>query len=552
MKVVLERGEGAWRRLRDPAFVRAWRDLESSTPWPSLFQGPDYCLAWYEAYSSRHEPLLVSAGGAELEGLLPLAVLDGRLCHPGDHQCEYQGWLARPAVAESFAAAAVSAALAEAGGGVWHWPALAPGAPTGWLASLGAGNATLDRRDCPLMDVTDVDFLAARAKGRLRSHRNHFERRGLRYERVGDPARARAVLDRLATWCDLRQGAAHDTMPFTSDPAKLDFHRRLLEAGERLWLSALWLEQELLAVHLGPFDGNELAMGVQAYDPREGRRSPGALLILEMAADVAAAGGTTLDLTPGGDPWKERWASHHRTVHRLDLHRSRLGATLAGTGRALEAGARRVLRTAGADPRALRAGLERRLARVTGSSPAPPPRPALAELDTIQLQALGSGPSAAFSHPYSRADEPDPGDFDRLLVRTAAECSGAGSAMLAAASRALAEDWTPWCVHDDHRLEALVWTPPIEGWVDLGDLDVVRCRRDTPDAGAVALPEDVLLLRSTSLGDQQVGPLRRLLGRVHEALAPTGPVWLLADSAVIDAIPELARPLAPAEEQRAG
>ena len=474
----VHRGDDAHRLLDDPAFLAEWRSLAAADPKHTWFQEPTFAGAWYAAYASRHEAFLVTGwqDGA-LAGLMPLALTGDGLVHAGAHQCEYQGWIAAPEIDATFGRLAVEAAM-KTWRGRWEWRNTAPGIPSDWIEDPGARGTLATAFESPLLDVADSEFIDARMKGRLRSYRNRLERRGMRYARFTDAASAREFLPRLERWCDLRQAAAHGSVPFALDSAKADFHARLLACPEEVWLSVLWLEELPVAAHLGPFAHGELAMGVQGYDPREGKLSPGTILMFEMAADISSAGGRLLDLTPGGDAWKERYASRHRTLHHVVLHGSRAAAIAEQARRRAVAGARAAVRTVAGEPDALR---QRVAAR--------PAEPAIA------------------THEISRTDLPAPydrgittTDIDRIqtllidhAVRRGPEAT---RDMLSLALRRMSQGWMPVATLEGETLRALLWLNPAGSEVDLTDPGDPRLRGD----GTGDVPDGTRLVIADSAG----------------------------------------------------
>jgi len=478
LRTRVHRGDEALRLLDDQEFVAEWRALAALDPKNTWFQEPTFAGAWYAAYAHRHEPLLVTGwqDGA-LAGLMPLARVGDGLAHAGAHQCEYQGWVAAPEADAAFGRLAVEAAM-QVCPGRWEWRNTAPGIPAHWIEEPGARGALATAVESPLLDVDDSEFIAARMKGRLRSYRNRLERRGMRYERFVDAGGARDFLPRLERWCDLRQAAAHGSVPFALDSAKTDFHARLLAHPEEVWLSVLWLGEMPVAAHLGPFAGGELAMGVQGYDPREGKLSVGTILMFEMAADIGAAGGAVLDLTPGGDAWKERYASRHRTLHHVVLFGSRSATLAEQARRRAVAGARAAVRTVAGEPAALR-----------------------------QRVAVRSAEPAVATHDLLRTDLPAPGDravtttdIDRvqsLLIDHAVRCGPETTRdMLSLALRRMSQGWIPVASADGDVLSALLWLAPDGFAVDLSDPGAPRLRGD----GKGNVPEGTCVVIADAAG----------------------------------------------------
>lgn len=513
----LETGERARCLLSDPGFLSEWQHLAALDAKNTWFQEPFFCGAWYAAYAAVADPLLVLTDGAEgLGGIMPLARLaDGQVVHAGAHQCEYQGWVATPAQQQEFALGAVRAVFDTVAPSRWTWKSVAPGAQLDWLEDTEQGSLAGPRRRTrvasPLLDVHNEAFLHERTRKRLKNYWNRLRRRGMRYERLVDRERAAAVLGRLAGWVDLRQGAGKDVLPFGQDPFKLDFHERLLERPDEVWMSVLWLEGQPLAAHLGPRIGNELALGIQGYDPAESRVSPGLILLLEMAADLAQSGGQFLDLTPGGDDFKDRFASDHRDVDGFVLYGSRARRLAVRTATDAKVHLRTALARVGTDPAKVRKALHG-ITNVTG--------PRSVALRRIELD-LGD---LEFDETVEAIAGPE--SLERLLVRRAASTGAAeGSALLSIAMGRWAAGWRPVATVDDAGdLDMLIWLQPAAG--------KPRVPAGIPGMNdGEAPPDGTLVIRGDAPGGR--APAGNAAARLRAAVETVGVsadrVWLIID-----------------------
>lgn len=323
----------ARRLLADEAFLGAWRGLAARDAKFTLLQEPEFALAWYRAYADTHAPLLVSAraGDGELLGLLPLAqeAGTGALVHAGAHQAEYHGWLATPEHDQEFLVQALLELRRTVGFGSWSWRWMPPGAASAWTDSpelRGAGiHAVSEERAAPIWDLRQRDKLdKILASSAIRSKVNRYKRRGAyRFERITEPARAAALLSVLSRQCDYRQEVLHAVRPFADDPRKAAFFRERLAYPAANHFSVLWCGDEPLALHCGVTGRGTCLLGLAAYSPAESRNSPGTLLLVELARALTAEGCHELDLTPGTDPYKLRFANGERRLCRPTLHTSR-------------------------------------------------------------------------------------------------------------------------------------------------------------------------------------------------------------------------------------
>jgi GNAT superfamily N-acetyltransferase len=109
----------------------------------------------------------------------------------------------------------------------------------------------------------------------------------------------------------------HDVLPFQLDPLKKPFHLALMRQRDLVHVTVMKVGTELVAAHFGIRGGREVVLWLFAHSPFRAAHSPGKLHLLLLGEQLAQQGITTFDLTPGGDPWKERFASRHDQVHTL-------------------------------------------------------------------------------------------------------------------------------------------------------------------------------------------------------------------------------------------
>ena len=86
-----------------------------------------------------------------------------------------------------------------------------------------------------------------------------------------------------------------------------------------LFRSVLKVGDLVVAAHLGLSDGKVCVLGTPAHSPFHAVHSPGKLQLLMLGVELAAEGFEALDLTPGDDAYKERFATNHDQVHVLTV-----------------------------------------------------------------------------------------------------------------------------------------------------------------------------------------------------------------------------------------
>lgn len=327
MTVSAARGTEADDLLRDDRFRAEWRHLAEDCPWATAFQGPDFGYAWYLSYRKRYEPLLVMerTGDGTLAGLLPLAIgcADPReLVLAGAWQAEYHAWISAPGIGDRFPAHAMQWLRGAFPSSVLTFRYLPPGTPLGWLADRALAPAhELTAFPRPLLRIGPRPEAENFLKNKTtRNQLNRLTKLGpVAFQRLTGAEQLDVILDQLIRFYDFRQAAVHGVEPFRTDPAKRPFHLRMMATPGLLHATVLTVGDRMIAAHLGIASTREVHLGILGHDPFLAKCSPGKFLIHFLAGQMQAEGYEQMDLTPGGDPYKDRFADHHDEVMVLTL-----------------------------------------------------------------------------------------------------------------------------------------------------------------------------------------------------------------------------------------
>lgn len=354
-------GADAESLLGDQAFQQQWRSLYSSCPWATVFQGADFVTIWYQVYRESFKPLLITETLADgsLVGLLTLATTPDsqQLMFAGAKQAEYHTWLATSDRGDTFIAAAMDLLRANFAGRTLTFEYLPPLTPKRWLAQNQpwANQSRLVMWPRPLMKLGDGENLRrSLKKSANKSRLNRLKRLGdVEFEQLHGVDQLTAVFDRIIAFYDFRQGAVNDAVYFQADPLKQPFYLALMAVPDLLHVTVLKVGGEVVAAHLGLSDGQQCGLGIPAHSPFHAVHSPGKLQLLMLGVELAQQGFDTLDLTPGGDPYKERFATDHDEVHILTVFLSdriwpKQIAELKVQSKSI---AKRVLQAAGIEPK---------------------------------------------------------------------------------------------------------------------------------------------------------------------------------------------------------
>ena len=366
---IVDAGE-ATTLLGATSFAGEWRSLWDRCPWATPFQGPDFAATWYAIYREQFTPLLVASRGGDgrLDGLLPLARTrdGGRLFAAGAHQAEYQGWVCGPDSADAFAPEALAVLRGTFPGRGLTLRYLPPGTPVGWLRSSPLRRVCdLSIHPRPIMRLgADRRIEERLRKSGNRNRLNHLKRTGpLDFARVTDVAELQAVLDEMIPWHDLRQAAAYGVVPFGGDPLKRPFHVALMARPGLLHVTVHRAGSRLVSAQIHVRGRAEVHSGILAHHPEFARDSPGKLHTLLLAQMLAREGCERLDLTAGGDVYKEVWAGERDEVATFRMAPSAPARWASWAHGRVVTKAKRTLRSVGVSEKGVRSfgNLARRL-----------------------------------------------------------------------------------------------------------------------------------------------------------------------------------------------
>lgn len=324
--ITIESGQSIAGQLARSDFVQDWWNLHAACPWATVFQTPTFVNTWYEAYAERFAPVIVSQrdDSGRLRGLFTLAIShDGqRLVAAGAHQAEYQVWLSL-ASAPDFIGEALSQLHRAFPGAGFSLKYLPPNTPLGNLLDAPPlrSRVRLKRHQRPLMKIDAAEAAASLQKKRYKSRINRLKRDGeVTFERITDAAAFAAVFDDIILQYDFRHAAVNNVAPFREDPCKRPFHLELLRRDPNLLhVTVLKVGENIIAAHVGLIGQQQVHLCITAHSPTYGPYSPGTLLLLFLGKHLGEEGIECLDLTPGGDPWKERFANQHDEVYELNF-----------------------------------------------------------------------------------------------------------------------------------------------------------------------------------------------------------------------------------------
>lgn len=328
--LTLLRGDEALSNLQNEDFIREWKTLAQLDTKLTVNQEHEFVLPWYNTYNEVYEAVVILGYGPDNQmlGFLPLGLhrRSGKIVLAGDLLAEYHGWIAHPEIDAEFIKKALVYLKKNFSVKSWAWRWMAPRIPVDWWedAELKAAGIfiAVEKRASPIWDLTDAEKLKKSLKSRsLKTKMNRLKRRGnYRFEQIKDPEQTRQLLGKLAKMVDFRKKAINNKTPFASDPYRIDFFTALQEYPETNLATAIFIDDEMLAYHVGNKTEKELLLGLTGYHPAEGKNSPGTIMLVELGRMMNEAGVEHFDLTPGTDAYKDRYANLHQDLYRPSIY----------------------------------------------------------------------------------------------------------------------------------------------------------------------------------------------------------------------------------------
>lgn len=314
----------AFELLKQESFIISWAQLAEKDNKVTVIQEYPFVITWYNQYKSHYDPILCLgySKAKELVGFMPLAknLKNGIITHAGAQQAEYHGWISHPEIDEDFPIACLKEIKRRFDPKCWEWRWMPPGAPINWLSSKLLSEEGIyvkfRTQDSPLWDLeNEAKFQKLIKEKSTRIKLNRYRKKGKFYiERIKDKTRTEELMKILEIQYDFRQEIVFGATPFQNDINKARFHIQMQNYPEANHFTVLWSNNKPLAFNFGPCNKKTLLVGLIGFDPVENKNSPAALLLLELAKMAKEEGYRYIDLTPGSDEYKERFANTYQPL----------------------------------------------------------------------------------------------------------------------------------------------------------------------------------------------------------------------------------------------
>src|SRR5262249_41815799 len=269
-----------------------------------------------EAYADEWDPIVIAAtSNCKLAGLAPLARHKGSgdLAFAGNNMADYRDFLVRDSERAWVTQLLTEKTLSL---GASHF-VLGPTDPqsrttAGILVQRTHKWAALSRNHpCWRLALSREVAERIQSKDSIKRNRRHYRRLGtLRYQRILTADGWAALRSTFFEQHTLRQLQA-ERIPSFADRRKVNlFDSLFLRDPHRVHVSALWLDDRLLASHFGFCDDEKIYWGAPAMDVLEAKHAPGQLLLAELIAHGCDEGYREIDLTLGAEDFKARFGTH--------------------------------------------------------------------------------------------------------------------------------------------------------------------------------------------------------------------------------------------------
>jgi len=324
--IELYKGQQASQLLRSRLFQTSWKNLYCECNWSTPFQSPGFVITWFEVYANQM-PIIVTRHSRDgvLDGLLILAKdVTGNIKFAGAQHAEYKGWLEHKDLTHEFIGKALNLVRQDYGPFSLNLSYIYFKEQAEILRHECAKVIELSPCNREYKKLSHTTVMPSLKKKGNRSKWNRLNKLGcVEYARIIDPDIFRKYLEACSIYHDVWQGAMNNSCPFSTDRSKLDFHAKLFEREPGIFhLSAITLDKEPVALHIGYINDREICYSIIAHNPMYSSHSLGKLLLLRLSELLLDEGFTSLDLSPGDDHWKKEFSTDRTTAYTGVLHKN--------------------------------------------------------------------------------------------------------------------------------------------------------------------------------------------------------------------------------------
>ncbi len=326
MKIELLIGNDCFEAIQNQDFIQGWNALSQQSNYFVLNQRHNFVASWYLSYRKKYNPIIVVAYDeieTNMVAIMPLAMNtgSGELVYAGDGQAEYNTFISKKEYEREFIVKALISIKHNIDISSWCWAWMPPNIDQDWLKDKRLEQEgiyiRLEQFDSPIYDLSDASRINKIKKNKsIKSKINRLNRVGeLRIERIVDLQRAESLMDKVIEQSSFRNLALYNKSPFLHDTFRKEWYlRKMAMPDNDEHFTVLWQGDNLLACNFGSCTGDTVVIGTFTYDPLQGGHSPGKVFIIKLIEYLMEKGYRYLDLTPGGDAYKESLCNGHNAL----------------------------------------------------------------------------------------------------------------------------------------------------------------------------------------------------------------------------------------------
>lgn len=322
-------GSKAIQALNSSENINNWKNFYFECECKTFFQSPNFVINWYSTYASEYEPLIIiGKSNSELIGLIFLAnsKKNNSIVHAGAHQAEYHGWIARKNFESAFFIAFLKNVRNYIKHKTWTWRWLPPEFKSEWFDPEELRTHRIFTKQVhdrsPYVNLDSLDRLnKIKKNSAVKTKLKRYNKIGeLTLEHITSKERAKKLFPELMLQYDFRQALKNGIFPFDQDKCKKEFYLNKMTFPENVHFTALLLNNEPIAFHIGDSDDKTVFYSVPTFNTLETKNSPGTLLLLKLLEKLVEENYKYLDLTPGLDPNKEKFANAYKDIYQLTIY----------------------------------------------------------------------------------------------------------------------------------------------------------------------------------------------------------------------------------------
>ena len=271
-------GNAALDFIQDPIFLEQWIQLAKHCNSFTICQEPAFVLSWYACYRENFEPIVIYAiEKHKLVGLICLAWHNEKayLTHAGGEDAEYHGWLAKPSLEIRFLQDVFRHVKEAFSISNWEWRWLPPNSADTFFKAIPTDlSYSYLEQESPIWNLLKTEKLKKLLKSKsFKVKKNRLKKRGDFYlETITNKRRLNEIFPEIMAQHDFIKEINYNIRPYHQDKNRQVFFCELINQGIAQ-MNVLWLNNTIVASHLGVGDNHRICLLYTSPSPRDQRGS---------------------------------------------------------------------------------------------------------------------------------------------------------------------------------------------------------------------------------------------------------------------------------------